>query len=60
MHESDLEFAAFLASRNIAKVRKERFTERIAVSLALEYDHTTEKNLLFIRAQERTMAETRN
>ncbi|WP_104137281.1 hypothetical protein [Cryobacterium sp. Y62] len=51
MFESDLDFAAFMATRNVAKVRKERFTERIEVSLAREYDHDTQKNLLLIRAQ---------
>jgi hypothetical protein len=53
MHESDLEFAVFVVSRNVQKVKRERFRETIAVSLAREYDHTTEKNLLFIRAQEK-------
>jgi hypothetical protein len=51
MFESDVEFAAFLAGRNVATVRKERFTEKIAVSLAREYDHTTEKNRLILREQ---------
>jgi hypothetical protein len=51
MHESDLDFAAFMASRNVPKVKRERFVDRIATTLAREYDHTTQKNLLFIRAQ---------
>ena len=40
-----------MASRNVPKVKRERFVDRIATTLAREYDHTTQKNLLFIRAQ---------
>jgi hypothetical protein len=51
MHESDLNFAAFIASRNVPAVKRERFVPRVAVTLAREYDNTTAKNLLVIRAE---------
>jgi hypothetical protein len=53
MHESDITMAVFLATRNIPTVKRERFVERIATTLARQYDHITEHHLLSIRAQVR-------
>lgn len=60
MFESDLDFASFMASRNVVAVKREGFTEKISVTLAREYDHTTQKNLLLIRAQLKASMGKRN
>lgn len=48
---SDLEFAAFLASRKPWDVNKERYRTSIAEALIREYDRVTDYNLTFLRGQ---------
>ena len=54
--QSDIDFATFVATRNITRVRKEVFVEQIAVTRARMYDQETERKRAFIHTNERTAA----
>ena len=50
---SDLEFAAFLASRSKTDVSKERYVPRVRETLARKYDDETAEKLAFIHGMQR-------
>jgi hypothetical protein len=50
---SDLEFAAFLASRSKTDVSKERYVPRVRETLAKKYDEETAEKLAFIHGVQR-------
>lgn len=53
---SDLDFATFVATRSVSKVRKEAFVEAIAVTRQRMYDQETERKRALIHTTERKIA----
>lgn len=46
---SDVAFAVFVSTRNVAAVKRERFVEAIPTTLTRRYDNETEQQRLLIR-----------
>lgn len=52
-HQSDIDFAVFMATRSWPRVRAERFVEAPRTTLRHNYDNATHNHLVLMRAQQK-------